>query len=83
MAFPLTVRVVYGIDRFEGHHMTIDRRSFLVGVSGLIAWPALAKAQDTSAVLQTYERTPAAGLEFMLKISRPGRGSPGAPTNAS
>jgi hypothetical protein len=56
MAFPLTVRVVYGIDRFEGHHMTIDRRSFLVGVSGLIAWPALAKAQDTSAVLQTYER---------------------------
>jgi beta-lactamase class A len=56
MAFPLTVRVVYGIDRFEGHHMTIDRRGFLVGVSGLIAWPALAKAQDTSAVLQTYER---------------------------
>jgi beta-lactamase class A len=36
--------------------MTIDRRSFLAGTAGLIAWPALAHAQDSPAIFQTYER---------------------------
>ncbi len=44
--------------------MTIDRRTLLAGASGLVVWPALAKAQnknqdkaqDTSAALQAYER---------------------------
>ena len=48
--------------------MTIDRRSLLAAASGLIVWPALAKAQnktqdkaqdkaqDTSGALQNYER---------------------------
>jgi beta-lactamase class A len=36
--------------------MTIDRRMFLAGATGLVTWPALADAQDASARPEVYER---------------------------